>query len=278
MPPRRRGDESSRDELSRLLIALRGHRSQTEVAELAGLTQAKVSRAERGRFPMSVDDARSYAVALGAGAEQLARVAELAEAKIAAHLRGRVSLVRVAAAIQERIDRLEQDSTGVRGWDPAAVVGSLQTTAYTRALFMGDGDGSDPGPAWWAARRRRTDRILEGGRTWHLLIAEAALRWVLGSPQVMADQLAHVLTLAELPHVTLGVLDLGTPKPFAAPRGFHLYGDDVATAATDVGTSFLDDPDDVAHFRTLFDQLADAAVYDERARALVGKIRRAYRR
>jgi transcriptional regulator with XRE-family HTH domain len=83
VPPRRRGDESSRDELSRLLIALRGHRSQTEVAELAGLTQAKVSRAERGRFPMPVDDARSYAATLGASTEQLARVGELAEAKIA---------------------------------------------------------------------------------------------------------------------------------------------------------------------------------------------------
>ena len=47
VPPRRRGDESSRDELSRLLIALRGHRSQTEVAELAGLTQAKVLRRAR---------------------------------------------------------------------------------------------------------------------------------------------------------------------------------------------------------------------------------------
>jgi hypothetical protein len=72
--------------------------------------------------------------------------------------------------------------------------------------------------------------------------------------------------------------DLGTPKPFAAPRGFHLYGDEVATAATDVGTSFLDDPDDVAHFHTLFDQLADAALYGEQARALASRVHRTYRR
>jgi len=42
---------SGRDELSRLLIAIRGNRSQADAAATSGLSQAKVTRAERGRFP-----------------------------------------------------------------------------------------------------------------------------------------------------------------------------------------------------------------------------------
>lgn len=276
MTARRRGDESSRDELSRLLIAVRGDRSQQQVADLAGLKQSRVSRAERGRFPLPVEEAVAYAQALGATPEQRRRIKELAEAKTAQNVRGRATLIRVAAALQERIDHLEQDHTSIRSWDPAIITGSLQTTAYTAALLAGDDDGSDPGPAWWIARRRRTDRVHETGRTWHFLVAEAALRWTLGTAAVMRDQLGHLLTVAELPTVTLGIVPLAPPKGFVSPRGFHLYGTAVASVATDAGSSFLDEADDVEHFERVFDRLTAVAVYDDDARVLVRRIRDSY--
>lgn len=99
MARRRSGDESSRDELSRLLLELRGDRAQTEVGALVGLSQAKVSRAERGRFPMLPAEVEAYAAALGATPEHLAHAVELATAKVAQHVRGRVSLVDRLAAV-----------------------------------------------------------------------------------------------------------------------------------------------------------------------------------
>lgn len=276
MTRRRSGDESSRDELSRLLLALRGNRSQGEAGALVGLTQAKVSRAERGRFPLAPEQVEAYAAALGATADQRAYAAELATTKIAQHVRGRVSLVRVGAAIQERIEGLERTATLVRGWQPAAIHGSLQTPAYTTALLDGDGSG-DPGAAWWAARIRRTAKLAEPGRTWHLLMSEAALRWPLVSRQVMVEQIDHLLALSKLPTVELGIIDLITPKAFVAPPAFHLYGREVVSVATEAGTSFIDDPPDIAHYEALLHRLDTAAVHGDDARALLGRIAGEYR-
>jgi hypothetical protein len=266
---------SSRDELSRLLTFVRGDRTQVEAAALTGLSQAKISRAERGRFPLSPEEAGRYAERLGATAEQRERLVELATARSAEHVAGRIALVRVAAAVQERIERYQRDATVIRAWQPNIVPGVLQTPEYTAALLDGDGEG-DPGPAWWSARRARTAMLTEPGRSWHLLVSEAALRWPLGSAATMHAQIQHLVAAAQLPTVRLGVLDLSTPKPFAPPAAFHLY-DRVVSVATEVGTSFLTDPADVEHFDRLFARLDAAALHGDEARELLGRVAQQYR-
>jgi transcriptional regulator with XRE-family HTH domain len=267
---------SSRDELSRLLAFIRGDRTQTEAAALSGLSQAKISRAERGRFPLTPDEAGRYAERLGATIEQRDRLVELAAVRSAEHVSGRVALVRVAAAVQERIERYQRDATLIRAWQPNLVPGVLQTPEYTAALLAGDGEG-DPGPAWWTARRARTAMLTEPGRTWHVLVSEAALRWPLGSAETMHAQIEHLVATSELPGVRLGVLDLSTPKPFAPPAAFHMY-DRVVSVATEVGTSFLTEAADVEHFDHLFGRLDAAALHGDDARELLGRLAAQYER
>lgn len=264
--------------MSRLLIAIRGDRLQTEVARAAGITQAKVSRAERGSGPpFTPAEAQAYAEALGATAEQRDRLVELAQVKTAAHVTTRSVLVRSAAAIQGRIRDLEESSTTLRSWVPDSVPGVLQTRTYTQAMLDGDGEG-DPGPDWWAARTARVTLLDDPSRQWHEIVSEAALRWVLGSRAATAAQVEHILELSERPHIHVSVMDLATPKPFLAPQGFHLYDDAVAEVATDVGTAFVDNPDDVAHFRRQHALLHEHALHDDDARKLLERIARSLRR
>lgn len=265
---------SGRDELSRLLTFVRGDRTQMEAAALSGLSQAKISRAERGRFPLSAVEAARYAEQLGATAEQRERLVELTTARSAEHVAGRVALVRVAAAVQERIEHYQRDATLIRAWQPNLVPGVLQTPEYTAALLSGDGEG-DPGPTWWTARRARTAMLSEPGRSWHLLVSEAALRWPLSSAATMHAQIRHLIAVSELTGVRLGVLDLGAPKPFAPPAAFHMY-DRVVSVATEVGTSFLTEPADAQHFDGLFARLDDAALHGDDARALLAQVARTY--
>jgi hypothetical protein len=250
---------SNRDELSRLLTLVRGDRTQMEAAALSGLSQAKISRAERGRFPLLPEEADRYAELLGATTEQRQRLVELATARSAEQVSGRVALVRVAAAVQERIERYQRDATLIRAWQPNLVPDVLQTPEYTAALLAGDGEG-DPGPAWWSARRARTAMLNDSGKSWHLLVSEAALLWPLGSATTMRAQIEHLATVTRLPSVRFGVLDLTTPKPFAPPAAFHMF-DCVVSVATEVGTSFVSDAQDVEHFDGLFARLHDAAIY-----------------
>jgi hypothetical protein len=202
--------------------------------------------------------------------EEAERLAELAAARSAEHVFGRIALVRVAAAVQERIERYQRDATAIRAWQPNLVPGVLQTPEYTAALLAGDGEG-DPGPAWWSARRARTAMLSEPGRSWHLLVSEAALRWPLGSAATMHAQIQHLVEASQLPTVRLGVLDLSTPKSFAPPAAFHMY-DRVVSVATEVGTSFLTETADVEHFDVLFTRLDAAALHGDDALELLRRV------
>lgn len=264
--------------MSRLLIAIRGSRLQSEAAALTGLTQVKVSRAERGDGPpFTPTEAEAYAKALGASAEQTARLVELAQVKTASHVTNRSVLVRSAAAIQRRIHTLEERSTVLRSWVPDIVPGMLQTRAYTEAMIAGEGVG-DPGPEWWAVRNARIGLLEDPGREWHEILSEAALRWVLGTPAAAAAEVDHIIELSRRPNIHVSVVDLSTPKPFLMPRGFHLYGDTAAEVATDVGTAFVEAPDDLAHFQSLFKLLHDHALHGVEARRLLQDIGTSLRR
>lgn len=260
------------DELSRLLVALRGELTQAEAAALVGLTQSKVSRAERSSFPLDLDETERYASALGAVPDVRERLSQLAAEKVAERERiaGRTTLVRSATAIQSRIGRLERAAGLVRSWQPAIVPGVLQTSGYTAAL-AGDVD-----PAWWVARRERLALLDEPHRMWHQVVSEAVLRWGLGSREIMAEQIQHLIEISDRPNVRFGIVPLDTVHAVAAPAAFHLF-DDVACDATQLGTSFVDDPSDAAHYRQLFDRLDTIALYDDAARAVLvraGRVRR----
>lgn len=257
--------------MSRLLSALRGDRTQAEVARLAGLTQIKVSRAERGLHPLSPEEADQFARALGAAEADRARLVELAHIKAADHITSRAVLSRSGAAIQERIERLERDADLIRSWQPELIIGPLQTEAYTAAML-----GVDPGPDWLAARAARRAVFADPSRTWHQIMSEGALRWMLGSAELMADQIEHLLVASERKNVKLGIIDQATPKPIAAPAPFHLIGD-TAMVATDVGTSFLTDPRDRERLEELFSTLDQLALYGRDAQDLLREIRDHYR-
>lgn len=149
---RGRSTASSPDEMSRLLVTIRGGLSQTEAARRTGahfaapLTQARVSRAEAGRNPLSPDEAAAFAAGCEATAEQRRRLIQLARDFEAEHVTDQPTLARKPHLLQQRIGRLERESTLIRGWQPEVVIGTVQTPAWTAAAFSG------PGPAWLSRR------------------------------------------------------------------------------------------------------------------------------
>lgn len=261
------------DELSRLLIEIRGELSQTEAGRRAGLTQSKVSRAEAGRFPLSTAEAEAYGRAVGAAPAQLARLGELTRAFEAANITTRAALVRSARTIQERVARLEAECTLIRSWQPEIVVGVMQTPDYAAALL-----GDDPGPEWLATRAERVALLTSPSRSWHVLMSEAALRWGLGSARLMQRQIEHLSEVSQLPHVRLGLVPLDTVHPIPAPAAFHLFGDRVASVATETATAFLNEPADLDHYARLFAELAAIALYDDQAREILARAATSYKR
>jgi hypothetical protein len=259
--------------MARLLIAIRGDRRQVDAARIAGVSQAKVSRAERGHPPpLDPAEAQAYATALGAAPDQIARVVELARLKTEQHAVPRQVMLRNAHVIQERILGYVRSADVVRSWTTDAIPGALQTRAWTEAMLGGDGEG-DPGPAWWAAREAHVALLDDPTRRWHVLLAEGALRWIVGSTAVQAAQIRHIIDLSRRSHIDVGVIDLATPKPFIAAYGFLLYGA-AAEVATDLGASFTERADDLAFLRGRFDVLDGHAHHGDDARTLLERVAR----
>ena len=129
---------------------------------------------------------------------------------------------------------LEAKGTRLYEWYPYTMPSLLQTEAYMRAQFAG----------WHApprvdelteARLSRQERLF-GSSPLQLLavLDEAVLRHGIGSPQVMADQLHHLLTMSSRSNVHVQVIPLGTYLP---------------TALNDM-LAFLDMPDGTRWFYT----------------------------
>lgn len=86
----------------------------------------------------------------------------------------------------------------------ALVPGIMQTRDYARAIFSGGTLPADEVSTRVATRLGRRDVIMRRNPTKLVaLIGEPALRWVIGSPDVMVGQLEFLLELADRPNVEI---------------------------------------------------------------------------
>jgi transcriptional regulator with XRE-family HTH domain len=92
-------------------------------------------------------------------------------------------------------------------WSPTLIPGLLQTAEYARALFLAAGADEDQADRMVAARLERQS-ILDRPDPAHIVVVldETVLHRLIGSPAIMADQLAHVATVSERLHVSVHIL------------------------------------------------------------------------
>jgi transcriptional regulator with XRE-family HTH domain len=104
----------------------------------------------------------------------------------------------------------EDRATTIRTWTPGILHGLLQTEGYARALIaVQPGVTPEVMAARLASRAERQRRVLDrqdnSPSVW-VVVDEMALYRLVGSPEVMAGQLRHVLEIAAMPLVTVTVM------------------------------------------------------------------------
>ena len=98
----------------------------------------------------------------------------------------------------------EAEATILRYWSPSILTGVVQTRGYMRALFDDEGHYLDQVEEMMTARLERQQVI---GRTpVTLVISQHVLHRPVGTPAVMAEQCAHLATVAQHANVALHVL------------------------------------------------------------------------
>lgn len=265
--------QQSRAALGARLRELRGPVSGREFAARLGWTQSKVSKLETGRQTAAAADVRAWAEAAGqpeAAAELEARVQGL-ESRTRSWRR---QLAAGHRPVQDALTVEYERSTHLRAWEGAMVVGILQTADYARAVFtryselhqsVRDTDDAV------RARLRRQAILYEPGRTFDIVMWEAALYAAVCSPPVLAAQLDRLASVIGLDTVRLGIVPLGAAVALPPAGGFWLYDDRLAVVEDWHAELWLDDTDSVALYGRVWERLQNSAVYGASAHRLIAR-------
>ncbi|UGQ15217.1 helix-turn-helix domain-containing protein [Yinghuangia sp. ASG 101] len=241
------------------------------LAERCTWSPAKSSRIMNGRTPPSADDIRAWCRACGAEdqADDLIAMLRTPEGMWVSWRRmERAGLKRA----QEARLPLYQRTRQFRSYSSWLVPGMIQTRAYTtaalRAIQRRRGLVDDVAEA--VASRMERQRILcEGDRRFAFLIEESVLRTGIGGVDVMTEQLGHLVTVAALPNVSLGVVPMRPDRERWPAEGFWLYDSAQVNVELVSGYLTITQPSEVAMYAQTFAELSALAVFGLSARALI---------
>lgn len=164
---------------------------------------------------------------------------------------------------------LEQGAATLRSWEALYPHGLLQTQAYARALMGHDlaRFGVDEVDARIEVRIERQGALTRALAPLqaHFILDEAILRRMVGGPDVMAGQLAHLVEMAAQPNVTLQVVPFAHGPHPDASGSFTIVGfvdDDTGVVYVEgrIGADYLEKAPEIQDHEVVFDQLAELAL------------------
>jgi transcriptional regulator with XRE-family HTH domain len=169
-----------------------------------GRDPGMLSRWETGERTPRLDQVAQILTLLGINGDRFDEIINLTEGTHASQWLA-VSLPEQRQQFAALLD-LEASATKITHVAPLLVPGLLQTSAYIRAIMTGGAPPSEV-PTRVALRIGRKDILDRLHPVQFLgLVGEATLSQLIGSREVMAEQLRHLLTMAERSNVDLRVI------------------------------------------------------------------------
>ncbi|MFD9212169.1 MULTISPECIES: Scr1 family TA system antitoxin-like transcriptional regulator [unclassified Streptomyces] len=225
--------------------------TQQELADAAIMTRSHIAHIEAGRRVPSKEDARRLDGALNTG-NVLSSFLPVDDGTIADYF--------------ENARQLEQQATMIREFALTFVPGILQTEGYARAVLGTTfPPRSDEERDRHVVTRLERAKILDDPLTpvvWALL-DETVLRRPVGGREVMAEQITHIVRLAECGRVRVHILPLAVGiHPINQGMVSLMWFEDQPPAAYTEGLSIgklHDSPEAVARLHGIYDlALSDA--------------------
>ncbi|MCP3768759.1 MULTISPECIES: helix-turn-helix domain-containing protein [Streptomyces] len=267
----------------RRLRELKGMTAE-EVAERLLVSQSKISRLENGRRSISQRDVRDlcgvYEVEDQRIVESLMQMAKDSRQQGWWHAFGDIPYSVYIG--------LETDAESLRVYEPQIITGLLQTGAYAEAIIRGGSPeaSEQENDKRVEVRLRRQSRITaetDPLRLW-VVLDEASLRRVVGSRQIMREQLEHVMELSQQPHITVQVLpfEVGAHSGINGQYSILEFADaaDSSVVYIEGVTSdlYLEKPHDVQKYTVMYEHLRAQALNVEQSRQLVERLAKEYAR
>ncbi|MEU6896178.1 helix-turn-helix transcriptional regulator [Streptomyces sp. NPDC046557] len=263
-------------ELRRLRLA--SGLTSRQVAERLLISQPKISLVENGHRVIKPRDVRDLCGLYGVTDPQVV-TALMRMAREADRQGWWVACGEVPYAVYIA---LETAASSIRSYEPLVIPGLLQTPAYAAAVI------AETIPLATAeqiavrreVRLRRQSRAHHPARSFRLRVVldESALRGVVGSPEIMREQLEYLNHLAAQPHITVQVLphDVGAHPGISGQFSILHFDADAAGAGTmylERFTSdlYLEKRSDVEHYSVMYDRLQAHALNPDSTRRFISR-------
>lgn len=275
------GPAGGRDWLSRTLRDLRHGTGLSGVAaaKAVGISQPRISRIENGVLLPTDFQVRAMCRVYGAPARTERELRQAVADLRAESAPARLVLSRGGWKMQSRIRAIEARAAEICGYQPAIIVGLLQTEAYMRLVFTQRGQVAGDLPEKSVAERLKRASVLGSDKDITLILTEGALRWQAGSPAVMVEQLEHIRDVSvAFPQVQIGVIPQTQAVSVFPTHGFAMWDRRTVMVGMWSATSVITDATDVAGYSRLFDQLVESARFGAGGQEIVGRIAAEYRR
>ncbi|MEW2353672.1 helix-turn-helix transcriptional regulator [Spirillospora sp. NPDC029432] len=167
----------------------------------------------------------------------------------------------------------ESRAATLRNFSPNLVNGLLQTESYARTV-LGANEAPDNVEGLLQERMKRQDVFTDGNRprTWFIL-DEAVLRRLIGSREIMREQLMHLLEFGERPTNMVQIVPLSVGYHEGLAGTFTVLGfqDGTSVAYTESAGEgvLINQPSRVAMHLVQFDLIRGHALHIEESRALI---------
>jgi transcriptional regulator with XRE-family HTH domain len=246
--------------------------SRADAAGRAGITSAKINNLELGRQAQDPDDIARLLTAYGVPDRDIDRLTNLT---------GRADEATWWAPWAQVVPDWLKTYVGLEGladkifvFEALIIHGLLQTQDYAAAVTASSRSiRPDHGERFVSFRMARARRLTDPDRPLelHAVVPQWALDLAVGSHEVRREQLRHLISLSELPNVTLQVIRPQDGPHSALGGGFTYL--DFGEAVRPVvyiehkdGAVYLQEPDQVTAYSMVANDLAQVAMSPEQSR------------
>lgn len=240
--------------------------SGLQFAEAVGWPQSRVSKLERGAQLPTKEDLTVWLRQTAQPADLLDEL--LGEAKDAAldYTPDRVVGAGGFVARQAQRGASEAGTRRIVEYQPGIIPGLVQTSAYARELLANTvggllevEDGAAQLDGLVIERIRRQDLLYEPDRRIEILLDEGALYHRPGRLETMIGQLDRLVSFAELPSVSLGVVPFSAAMTVLPLSNFTVHDDTAVLIESLTGEQEHAEPDEVATYLGAVNRLWRAA-------------------
>jgi len=237
-----------------------------EAGQKLGIDPARISNIESGRFGVSADRVRAFA--LGYECSDQPYIDELTTMTAGRSRNWWDDYRDLLPPVLLDLSEMEEHATALRTVQFTHLPGLLQTPGYARVVFQQNVPAlSPPMVEHRLSHRIKRQGILyaEASTPYTGIIHEAALRMQFGGPEIMRKQLAHIAEMSEREGVTVLVLPFsagifpGAGQTVVIAHGPHPRLDTVQLD-TEHGSEFLHAEAQLVKYRTIMGCMEDLSL------------------